>query len=86
MFTRSDLIVKPKVGAATFFGFKGANGIMDEGYTEHSGCPILEGEKWVITFWMREGVSSEEPWTLFDTNGVRMLEPESYEVGIEGEL
>jgi hypothetical protein len=60
---------------------------MDDGYTEHSGCPILEGEKWVITFWMREGVSFEEPWTLFDTDGVRMLEPEqTHEVDASGNV
>jgi len=36
--------VKPKVGGATFFSYRGKDGKMDDaGYTEHSGCPILEG-------------------------------------------
>jgi hypothetical protein len=42
---------------ATFFSYKGPDGHMDEGYTEHSGCPVIKGEKWITTVWMREGVS-----------------------------
>jgi hypothetical protein len=49
---------------------------MDDGYTEHSGCPVLEGEKWITTFWMREGVTAEENWTKYDPSGVRILEAE----------
>jgi len=75
-FTKSDLFVKPKNGQATFFSYRGDDGRMDEGYTEHSGCPVLEGEKWITTVWMRDGVTKEEPWTLFDPNGVRMMEPD----------
>lgn len=47
---------------------------MDDGFTEHSGCPVLEGEKWITTVWMRDGVTEEEPWHLFDPDGVRMLQ------------
>ena len=46
---------------------------MDEGYTEHSGCPVLEGEKWITTAWMREGVSYDNPWTLYDPSGIPIL-------------
>ena len=46
---------------------------MDEGYTEHSGCPVLEGEKWITTAWMREGVSQDNPWTLYDPSGIPIL-------------
>ena len=85
-FTKADIFVKPTKGMATFFAYKGANGRMDEGYTEHSGCPVLEGEKWITTAWMREGVSQEEPWTLFDPNGVRLMsEDESPSDGDESE-
>jgi len=75
-FTKSDVFVKPTPGMATFFSYKGLDGRMDEGYTEHSGCPVLEGEKWITTVWMREGVSYEEPWTLFDPDGLRLMEDE----------
>jgi len=47
---------------------------MDEGYTEHSGCPVYEGEKWISTVWMREGVSEDDPWTNFDPAGIRMID------------
>jgi len=76
-FTKADVFVKPEVGTATFFSYKNIkDGRMDEGYTEHSGCPVLEGEKWITTMWMREGVTAEEPWTMFDPNGVRMMTSE----------
>jgi len=66
---------------ATFFSYKGPDGKMDVGYTEHSGCPVIEGEKWITTLWMRDGVSAQEPWTLFDPSGIRMLSPDGhYEV------
>ena len=86
-FTKSDLFVKPSPGMATFFSYKGHDGRMDEGYTEHSGCPVLDGEKWITTVWMREGVSLEEPWTLFDPNGVKLMD-DSYKVstGVSEEL
>lgn len=44
-FTKSDIFVKPSAGTATFFSYKGSDGRMDDGYTEHSGCPVLDGEK-----------------------------------------
>ena len=43
-----------------------------EQLTEHSGCPVTEGEKWITTFWMRNGVTAEEPWTIFDPSGIKM--------------
>lgn len=73
-FTKSDVFVKPTNGMATFFTYKGLDGVMDDGFTEHSGCPVLEGEKWITTVWMRDGVTEEEPWHLFDPDGVRMLQ------------
>ena len=72
-FTKSDIFVKPKRGMATFFTYKGKNGLMDDGYTEHSGCPVLRGEKWITTAWMREGVSQTDPWQAYDPNGIRLM-------------
>lgn len=71
-FTKSDIFVKPKVGSTTFFSYKGSDGRMDDGYTEHSGCPVLEGEKFITTVWMREGVNADKPWTLYDPSGFRI--------------
>lgn len=73
-FTKTDIFVKPKKGMATFFSYKGPDGKMDIAHTEHSGCPVLEGEKWITTMWMREGVTKEDPWGNFDPSGKRMIE------------
>ena len=72
-FTKSDKFVKPEPLAVTFFSYWGPDGNMDpEQLTEHSGCPVTEGEKWITTFWMRNGVTAEEPWTIFDPSGIKM--------------
>jgi hypothetical protein len=46
---------------------------MDDGYTEHSGCPVISGEKWITTVWMREGVSESNPWNAYDPSGIEIL-------------
>lgn len=73
-FVRSNVFVKPKNGSATFFAYMGPDKLMDPmSLTEHSGCPVMEGEKWITTFWMREGVTELDPWTHYDPSGVRMM-------------
>ena len=70
LFTRVGLKVVPKPGQLLFFGYKlrdegsptGWAAAMDNGVTEHSGCPLREGRKWIATMWFREGVSAERPW------------------------
>jgi hypothetical protein len=59
---------------ATFFSYKGPDGRMDDGYTEHSGCPVLEGEKWITTAWLREGVAWNDTADDYDPEGIRILE------------
>jgi hypothetical protein len=71
-FSKADIYIKPKKGMVTFFAYKGPDGKMDEGYTEHSGCPVVEGEKWITTVWMRDGVTATDNWTVFDPSGVRI--------------
>jgi hypothetical protein len=67
--------------------------IPDEGYTEHSGCPVIEGEKWITTVWMREGVSNTDPSTNFNARGVRMdveqsgvMEPQEEEETVQADV
>ena len=36
--------------------------------------PIFAGEKWITTVWMREGVSKENPWHLYDPSGLKILD------------
>lgn len=43
---------------------------MDNGFTEHSGCPVVEGEKKIVTQWVRYGVDKEHPWNSFNTLGI----------------
>lgn len=57
---------------ATFFSYMGSDGRMDDGFTEHSGCPVLEGEKWITTVWMRKGVDAVNNWMLFEPSGDRI--------------
>lgn len=73
-FTKSNIFVKPKKGMATFFAYKGPDNRMDSAsLTEHSGCPILEGEKWIATVWMRQGVSKDHDWQNVDPSGERIV-------------
>ena len=48
-----------------------ARGLTDGGLTSHRGCPVREGEKWVATVFVRDGVSARAPWSAFDTQGRR---------------
>lgn len=86
-FTKADVFVKPTKGMATFFSYKGTNGKMDDGFTEHSGCPVLKGEKWITTLWMREGVTRDDSWEKFDPSGIRLssYDTEEYSEGTEEE-
>eukprot|EP01039_Chlorochromonas_danica_P009274 gene9274-10239_t len=68
-FTKADVFVKPKRLAAAFFSYMGVDEIMDLGFTEHSGCPVIKGEKFIATFWMRAGVSSSNPYYLYNPDG-----------------
>ena len=68
-FSKARVHVKPKVGTAVFFSYLGDDGKMDRGLTDHSGCPVLEGEKWLATMWFRKGVTAEKPSHLFDATG-----------------
>lgn len=64
-FTRAGLKVVPRRGQMLFFGYKlHDSDRMDDGQTEHSGCPLREGSKWVATQWFRD-VDEERPWHKF---------------------
>jgi len=68
-FTKADIFLKPVKGMATVFAYKGTDGYMDTGFTEHSGCPVLKGEKWITTVWMRDGVDKDHTWERYDPSG-----------------
>mmetsp|Transcript_24485 Transcript_24485/g.50515 ORF Transcript_24485/g.50515 Transcript_24485/m.50515 type:complete len:477 (+) Transcript_24485:91-1521(+) len=67
-FQNSNVHVKPNSGSAVFFSyFDPLTNVTDNGLTQHSGCPVYEGEKKIITQWVRYGVSTETPHDAFNT-------------------
>ena len=71
-FRNSNVHINPKQYAATFFSYIDPVTMkMDSGFTEHSGCPVVEGEKKIVTQWVRLGVDDENPWNSFNTLGIK---------------
>lgn len=67
-FRNSGVHVKPVKGNAIFFSYiDPETKLMDNGFTEHSGCPVYEGEKKIVTQWIRYGVDKENAWDSFNT-------------------
>lgn len=67
-FRNSGVHVKPKQYSATFFSYINPETMkMDDGLTEHSGCPVIEGEKKIVTQWVRLGVDDQNKWSSFNT-------------------
>jgi hypothetical protein len=67
-FRNSGLHVVPERFSATFFSYIDPDTLtMDNAFTEHSGCPVVEGEKKIVTQWVRLGVDKENPWDSFNT-------------------
>jgi len=67
-FQNANVHVRPNSGSAVFFSyFDPLTNITDNGLTQHSGCPVYEGEKKIITQWVRYGVSSATPHHAFNT-------------------
>ena len=55
-FPRGGVIVRPRLGDLVVFAYlHSANRTMDTGFSEHSGCPVRRGRKWIATTWHREG-------------------------------
>jgi len=70
-FRNVGVHVVPEVGAAAFFSYLGSDGRTDNHLTEHSCCPVLEGEKKIAVQWLRLGVDKENPWDSFNTLNVK---------------
>ena len=75
LFTRVGLKVVPKRKQMLFFGYFYNSSdarpgvVMDNGHTEHTGCPLHEGKKWIATMWYREGVTAEKDWAYWSHRG-----------------
>jgi len=71
-FRNSNIHVKPEQYSATFFSYIDPETMkMDNGFTEHSGCPVVEGKKKIVTQWVRVGVDDENRWDSFNTLGIK---------------
>lgn len=86
-FRNAGVHVKPERGSGIFFSYiDPENRVMDTGFTEHSGCPVFEGEKKIVTQWIRLGVDTENPWDSFNTLGIKKSEMEDFESDGEEEI
>ena len=62
-FRTAGVHVQPRPGSAVFFSYIHPTTLeTDVGWTEHTGCPVYEGTKKIVTQWVRLGVSDERPW------------------------
>jgi hypothetical protein len=74
-FMNAGVHIVPERGNAVFFSYMNpVTHIMDKGFTQHSGCPVIHGTKRIVTQWMRHGVTREVPWTAYNTLGIRFSE------------
>ena len=67
-FRKSNLHILAEEGAAIFLGYVDPETFkVDKGMTEYNACPVLEGEKKIVTQWIRYGVNAEKTWDTFDS-------------------
>jgi hypothetical protein len=80
-FRNAGVHVKPERGNAIFFSYiDPETKLMDSGFTEHSGCPVFQGSKKIVTQWIRLGVTSENPWDSYNTLGVSKKDLAEYDL------
>lgn len=71
-FRNAGVHVKPVVGSAIFFSYINPKTLIkDDGFTEHSGCPVFAGNKKIAVHWVRLGVDAVNRWDTFNTLGVK---------------
>ena len=70
-FQNAGVHIRPVELSAIFFSYiDPATNLTDKGLTTHSGCPVFEGEKKIITQWVRYGVTENVPWGSYNTLGI----------------
>ena len=70
-FPNAGVHITPSRGQAVYFHFREPDpeSNMEDWHTEHSGCPVKDGAKWVVTQWLRGGVDTDHPHSRFDPSG-----------------
>lgn len=59
VFPELSLSVAPKKGSALYFSYTNSLGQLDE-KTLHGGAPVVKGEKWIATKWIRKNLISKQ--------------------------
>ena len=59
-FPELGMRVVPKKGSAVYFEYCNSLGQLDK-HTLHAGLPVIKGEKWIATKWMRQQIYSQHP-------------------------
>jgi len=54
VFPELDLAIKPRPGTAIYFEYTNREGLLDPRCL-HGGSPVVRGEKWIATKWIRQG-------------------------------
>lgn len=52
-FPQLKMSIHPRKGSVVRFGYIGEDGVPDR-RSEHAGLPVITGEKWIATKWLRE--------------------------------
>lgn len=60
IFPELDLAVKPSAGSAVYFEYCNSQAQLDARLL-HGGAPVLEGEKWIATKWVRQSAYVTPP-------------------------
>jgi len=79
-FHYSGLHIVPKLHSAVFFSYLNSHTMeMDNGFTTHSGCPVIKGEKKLITQWLRHGVDIDHHSDNYSASGTSTADEYEYE-------
>eukprot|EP00934_Nitzschia_sp_Nitz4_P007034 Nitzschia sp. Nitz4//scaffold77_size91520//45176//46905//NITZ4_004891-RA/size91520-snap-gene-0.14-mRNA-1//-1//CDS//3329557994//7024//frame0 len=67
-FQNAGVTVAPSLYSGVFFSYiDPATKITDKGFTQHSGCPVYKGSKFIITQWMRLGVNASMTYEAYNS-------------------
>lgn len=75
-FPKRDISLKPERGTGVLFDDATPNGMLDP-YSLHAGRPVVKGEKWLLTCWIREHRRSQKLQVDVDRENKRVSD-ESY--------
>jgi len=66
-FPQLQLSIHPRKGSAVQFSYLEQDGLLDM-RSEHAGLPVISGEKWIATKWLRERAIKQPPVRDWEDN------------------